>query len=70
MNGLNNTTLSHEEAKWAFGDGYVDMLINNGPKAWNSRHGDLFIINSSDSVAETEKLIKQAFAVNQVKTNA
>ena len=46
---------------WAFGDDWGSLPMGNLSARWNSRHGDLFVMNITDRVDESKAKIIKAF---------
>lgn len=46
---------------WAFGDDWKSIKMRDKPERWNSRHGDLFIINMTANVDESKAKILKAW---------
>ena len=42
---------------WAFGEDWKQVDPKDCPGRWNDRHGDLFLIEGTDSIKETTKKI-------------
>ena len=38
--------------RWAFGDGWQYLMIEDSDTVWNERHGDIFLLLGSDSRIE------------------
>ena len=47
--------------RWALGDDYGTLLICKSHEIWNERHGDLFVLHSSDNFDEGLRRIGLAY---------
>ncbi len=52
--------------KWALGEFYESIAIMDYREVWNHRHGDIFLILSSDFVEDSLRRMAQAY-VDKVK---
>lgn len=43
--------------RWAFGDGYKLLEIRQLDDKWRQRHGDIFMVEGSDCIIESTKVI-------------
>lgn len=54
----------NEAMVWAFGSGWNAVPLSSLPDIFNSRHGDIFEIDGSDSVYETNRKIADYYVEN------
>ena len=55
--------------RWALGDGFGSMPIEDSDEVWNQKHGDLFMLLGSDRRDESLVRIGRAYMENVYGTD-